>query len=172
MIDTSKASQGKETYNIVIRSGNGVPGTGSGINYNQDYNVDFDTLLRHHPEGQKFRLKWTLCTVNAAAHAGNHIGALYVNFNTRSQLYDTKYNNSHMMGFVIVGATGGGTYYLQHMYENTYNTISKPTGGRLNVQFRQVDDSGFFNMSNNTADALPAFILKIELQPIHDEIDE
>ena len=77
-----------------------------------------------------------------------------------------------MMGFVIVGATGGGTYYLQHMYENTYNTISKPTGGRLNVQFRKVDDSGFFNMSNNTADALPAFILKIELQPIHDETDE
>lgn len=167
MIDSSSKTLGKETYNLLLRSTNKLATTAT--NYDAYYNVEFQTLLKHYPDYQKFRIKWTLLSIDSASHTGNHAGALFVDFCSKINQYDNKYFSSHNLGFVNVvhlGTHGGDdTCMLQHVYENTYTTISKPMVTQLRVYFREIDDSGFFTMGSD----LPNFILKIELQPIYDE---
>ena len=150
MIDSSVKTLGKETYNLLLRSTNKLGITAT--NYDAYYNVDFQTLLKHYPDNQKFRVKWTLCSINTNSHAGDHIGTLYVDFGSKFNQYDNKYFSSQNLGFVNVVNMSGSVYVLQHVYENTYTTITKPTITQLRVYFKEVDDSAYFTMGSDLAD--------------------
>ncbi len=170
-IDTSIKSQGKETYNFVIystdRINNGVAGT---YNYNDFYNVDWSSLLRHFPDNQKFRLKWAMGSRTTSSHSGDHQGLLFVDFGSRYNQQDTKLNNNvNNLGMVEFTFADANNYWIRHAYENTYTTITKPTINQIRVYFRLCDNSNYWNGSNLLTDNLPNFCLKIELQPIYDE---
>lgn len=167
-IDTSKQSQGKETYNFVINSIDKVSGA---YNYNCIYNVDWDSLLRHFPTNQKFRLKWSLGSRDTATHSGDHNGTLYIDFGVRTNQQDSKLNNQNsLMGFAEFVDTGtANAYFLRHSYENTYVTITKPINSQIGVKFRLVDNSALWNGSTMPTDNLPNYVIKIELQPINEE---
>ena len=159
-IDSSKRTQGKETYNFVIY----------GENHRGTYNVDWDSLLRHFPADQKFRLKWALTSRYSSASTGadvDHTSLLFVDFGARTNQQDSNGNNSitNMGGVELVPWAGTNTT-LRHSYENTYVTITKPVNSQVTVSFRYCDNSALYLIN---ASQIPKYCLKIELQPIYDE---
>lgn len=167
-IDTSKSSQGKETYNFVIYSTDLI--NSSGKNYDNYYNVDWSSLLKHFPDHQKFRLKWSLGSRTTSNHSGDHQALLFVDFGSRSNQQDTKLNNGiNHLGMVEMTYADANNYWFRHAYENTYVTITKPVNSQVRVYFRLCDNSNYWNGSSLNTDDLPNFCLKIELQPIYEE---
>lgn len=166
-IDTSKSSQGKETYNFVIYSTDRIRGQ---YNYNSYYAVDWSSLLRHFPDNQKFRLKWAMGSRTTSTHAGDHQGLLFIDFSARYNQQDTKLNNNVAnLGMVELTFADANKYWVRHAYENTYTTITKPTSSEIRVYFRLCDNSNYWNGSNLLTDELPNFCIKLELQPIYEE---
>jgi hypothetical protein len=164
MIDTSKSSQGKETYNFIIYSADKLNGT----NNNGIYNVDWSSLLKHFPENQKFRIKWSLSSVYTTSHGDNHTGALFIDFGSRSNQQDTKGNNSiNHLGFFELSEWHNNNSTIRHAYENTYITITKPVNSQIGVILRLVDNSSLWTV--NGTNQPPDFCIKIELQPIYEE---
>lgn len=167
-IDTHPKSQGKETYVFTVYSTDRLQV--NTYNYNDVYNVDWNSLLRHFPDNQKFRIKWSLGSRTTSSHAGDHQGLLFVDFGVRSNQQDTRLNNNiQNMGLVEFTFADANNYWCRHAYENVYTTITKPVNSQIRVYFRLCDNSDFWNGDNVLTSNLPNFCLRIELQPIYDE---
>ena len=165
MIDTTGTSLGKPTYNFVIHSTDKI-GT---YNYDCHYNINFDTLLKNHNDKQKYRIKWCLGSVNTTAHAGDHMGILYIDFGGQVLQQDSKLSKNNIMGFVEMTYADANKYWLRHSYENTYTTIEKPKQNQIRVYFRTADNQIFNGDEGEVTTNLPEYVIKVELQPIQDE---
>jgi hypothetical protein len=159
-IDSNPKTQGKETYNFVIY----------GQNNTGTYNVDWASLLRHYPDNQKFRLKWSLTSRfsgESTNGATEHTALLFIDFGARFNQQDSNGNNGITnMGGVELVPWHNTNSTLRHSYENTYVTITKPVSSQVTVSFRLCDNSALYTISGTQ---VPKYCLKIEFLPIYDE---